>query len=231
MPASFVHPPLPEDSLPARTVVATALRRPAGRRTISLLSTLLLVAGIGLFAYPVLTDVSADRRQSELRGEFADPEYQQAYRERRISVGQGLTRLRIPELDVDVLVVEGTTVDALRAGAGHYVGSPLPGEPGNVAIAGHRTTYGRPFARIDELERGDVVELETPFAVYTYRVMPEADGHENPWVVRPTAVEVVGQRGADHWLTLTTCHPKGSNRRRLILRLELTDTTPVERPA
>ena len=231
MPASFVHPPLPEDSLPARAVVSAALRRPAGRRTISLLSTLLLVAGVGLFAYPVLTDVTADRRQSELRGEFADPEYQQAYRERRITVGQGLTRLRIPKLGVDVLVVEGPTTKALRAGAGHYLGTPLPGEPGNVAIAGHRTTYGRPFSRIDEMEPGDVVELESPFAVFTYRVMREADGHENPWVVPPTAVEVVGQRGADHWLTLTTCHPKGSNRKRLILRLELTDTRQRQRGA
>ena len=231
MPASFVHPPLPEDSLPARAVVATALRRPAGRRTISLLSTLLLVAGIGLFAYPVFTDVSADRKQTELRGEFADPTYRKAYRERRIAVGQGLTRLRIPSLDVDVLVVEGTTPTALKAGAGHYLGSPLPGEPGNVAIAGHRTTYGRPFNRINEMDPGDEVLLETPFAVYTYRVMPTADGHENPWIVPPTAVEVVGQRGADHWLTLTTCHPKGSNAKRLILRLELTDTRAVGAPA
>jgi sortase A len=131
--------------------------------------------------------------------------------------------MRIPKLGVEVLVVEGTTPAALRAGAGHYVDTPLPGEAGNVAIAGHRTTYGRPLNRMDELGPGDVVELETPFAVHTYRAVEPFDGHGNPWVVKPTDYDVIAQ-GAGSALTLTTCHPKGSAKQRLIMRFQLVDT-------
>lgn len=152
----------------------------------------------------------------------------EAYRLRKIGVGQGLTRLRIPKLDVDVLVVEGTTPAALRAGAGHYPGSPLPGEAGNVGIAGHRTTFGRPLNRMDELKPGDVVELETPFSVFTYKAVQPFDNHANPWVVPPTDFSVVSQAGVAKGLTLTTCHPKGSARQRLVMRFELVGEKAVK---
>jgi sortase A len=109
---------------------------------------------------------------------------------------------------------------ALRAGAGHYVTTPLPGEVGNVGIAGHRTTFLRPFNRLDEMKPGDIVTLETPFAVYTYKTVQPFDGHANPWVVTPNDFSVVSQ-GTGHLLTLTTCNPKGSARQRLVLRLSL----------
>jgi sortase A len=117
--------------------------------------------------------------------------------------------------------VEGTSPTALRAGAGHYVGTPLPGEAGNVAIAGHRTTFGRPFNHLDEMKQGDEVLLETPFHIFHYVVLPGFDGHKNPWPVQPDATDVLLNVPSQHWLTLTTCHPKGSARQRLILRLEL----------
>jgi len=138
-------------------------------------------------------------------------------------VGDVLTLLRIPKLGLKVLVVQCTTPSALRAGAGHYVGTPLPGEAGNVGIAGHRTTFGRPFNRLNELGPGDVVTLETPFATYTYTAVKQVSGHDNPWVVRPSDFSVVSQ-GTGHLLTLTTCHPKGSAKQRLVLRLSLTKT-------
>ena len=141
-------------------------------------------------------------------------------------MGQGLTTLRIPKIGVDAVVVEGTTPSAVRAGAGHYVDTPLPGEVGNVGIAGHRTTYGRPFNRLDELRPGDTAELETPFDVHTYRVAEPFDGPGNPWVVAPTDYGVVGQDVSGSVLTLTTCHPKGSARQRLIVRLELVESRP-----
>src|SRR5439155_8227966 len=72
--------------------------------------------------------------------------------------------------DVDVVVVEGTTPSALKAGAGHYPGTPLPCEDGNVAIAGHRTTYGKPFANIDQLRTGDLITLDTPVGSCIYEV-------------------------------------------------------------
>ncbi len=191
---------------------------------VSLLSVLFLLGGVALFAYPNATDVYQHNRQSTLQSEFDNPAFPEAYTARTVQVGQGLTRMRIPKLDVDVLVVEGTTPGALRAGAGHYAGTPLPGEAGNVAIAGHRTTFGRPFNRLDEMKEGDTVLLETPGEDYTYTVLPGFAGHANPWPVQPTEYDVVGPTGADHWLTLTTCHPKGSAKQRLILRLALTGT-------
>src|SRR5206468_228870 len=115
------------------------------------------------------------------------------------------TRLEIPKIGVDVIVVQGTTPAALEAGAGHYPNTPLPGEPGNVAIAGHRTTYGKPFNRLDELAPGDRVILTTPLGRYVYGltrkpfVVPAAD-----W----SPVRNYPSHGA--YLTLTSCHPEGS---------------------
>lgn len=224
MQPSFTAPPVPLRARSFGALLGDALRRPGGRRGVSVLSLVLFLAGVVMFSYPVGTDLYSNYQQGNLQQRFDDPEVVAAYQERRIPVGDGLTTLRIPKLDVEVLVVEGTTPAALRAGAGHYVDSPLPGEVGNVAIAGHRTTYGRPFNRIDELVEGDVVELETPFAVYTYTAVPAFGGHANPWVVPPTDFSVVSPDGAKSSLTLTTCHPKGSARQRLIMRFALTGT-------
>jgi sortase A len=231
MQPSFVVPPVAGAGRPVRALLGDALRRPGGRRAVSVLSVVLFLAGAVMFAYPVGTDLYSRIHQDRLQDAFRDPEIAAAYRERRVQVGDGLTTMRIPKLGVEVLVVEGTTPSALRAGAGHYVETPLPGEAGNVAIAGHRTTYGRPLNRMDELKPGDVVELETPFEVFTYRAMEPFDGHPNPWVVAPTQYDVVGQGVQGNFLTLTTCHPKGSARQRLIMRFELVDSRPVERPA
>jgi len=230
MQPSFVTPPVPARPRSFGSLLGDALRRPGGRRGVSVLSLVLFLAGVAMFAYPVGTDIYGRYQQDRLQGGFSDPGVQQAYLERKISVGSGLTLLRIPKLDVKVLVVEGTTPSALRAGAGHYPGTPLPGEAGNVAIAGHRTTFGRPFNRIDELGAGDVVTLETPFAIYTYKAVPAFAGHANPWVVKPSDFSVVSQ-GAGRLLTLTTCHPKGSAKQRLVMRFalagqKLKDTKP-----
>ena len=229
MSPSFVAPPVQGDGRPVGALLGDALRRPGGRRAVSVLSVVLFLAGAVMFADPVVTDLYSRYNQDQLQEDFQDPAYADAYRERRVAVGQGLTRMRIPKLGVDVLVVEGTTPSALRAGAGHYVETPLPGEPGTVGIAGHRTTYGRPLNRMDELGPGDVVELETPFEVFTYRALPAFDGHDNPWVVAPTQYDVVGQQVQGSFLTLTTCHPKGSARQRLIMRFELVGARPIER--
>ena len=120
-----------------------------------------------------------------------------------------------------MLVVEGTTPAALRAGAGHYPGTPLPGEAGNVGIAGHRTTFGRPFNHLDEMSPGDEVILQTPFKRYHYLAVQPFAGHANPWVVSPKDFSVVQNVPGKHFLTLTTCNPKGSAKERLVLRLEL----------
>jgi sortase A len=225
MEPSFAPPPVPDRPRPFGALLGDALRRPGGRRGVSVLSLVLFLAGVAMFAYPVGTDFYARYRQDQLQSTFSDPSIQQAYRDRKIGIGDGLTLLRIPKLDVKILVVEGTTPAALRAGAGHYVGTPLPGEAGNVAIAGHRTTFQRPFNRLNELKPGDIVTLETPFATYTYKAVGPLDGHSNPWVVLPSDFSVVSQ-GTGKLLTLTTCHPKGSAKQRLVMRFALDKTDP-----
>jgi sortase A len=228
MNATFTTPPVPDRPRPARRLAGDALRRPGGRRALSVLSIVLALAGVGMFAYPFATDLWSARIQSKLRTQFNDPHYRDAYRTHTIKVGEGLTRLTIPSIKLSVQVVEGTTPAALKAGAGHYVGTPLPGEAGNVAIAGHRTTYGRPFNRLDELRQGTIVWLDTPFARYEYKAVASFDGQANPHPVLPTDFHVVSQPKDPkaHWLTLTTCHPKGSARQRLVLRLVLARTLP-----
>lgn len=224
MSSSFTAPPVPDRARPLGALLGDALRRPGGRRAVSVLSLVLFLAGVTMFSYPVGTDIYSRIQQGDLKDRFSEPAASIAYRERRIAVGDGLTTMRIPKIGVEVLVVEGTTPAALRAGAGHYLDSPLPGEAGNVAIAGHRTTYGRPLNRLEELVEGDTVELQTPFAVYTYKAVPAFGGHPNPWVVAPDDFSVVSPDGAKKLLTLTTCHPKGSARQRLIMRFALAST-------
>lgn len=191
------------------------------RRSLTALALCLALAGAGLVAYPFATDLWAARIQSGLVGEFAAaaPEY----RTRQIKIGDPVTRLEVPKINVDTVVVEGTTLDALRAGAGHYPETPLPGEAGNVAIAGHRTTYGRPFARIDELIEGDQIVLTTPLGRHTYEVIAR------PWVVLPTdwdeVVNDYPKKGS--FLTLTSCHPEGSATHRIVVRAKLVNSADL----
>lgn len=174
----------------------------------------LLVAAVATIGYPFYTNLVQDRYQDRLDRQFASDELRQAYLDRNVAVGDSLTRILIPKIDVDVVVVEGTTASALRAGAGHYPDTPLPCEVGNVSIAGHRTTYGRPFHNVDKLAVGDVITLETPIGKCTYEVT------QAPFAVSPYALEVVGPTKQAE-LTLTTCHPKGSARQRLIIKATL----------
>lgn len=197
---------------------------PAARRGLSVLSVLLLVGAVALLGYPVYTNFQHDRLQGRLGNELASSRLQQDYRNRKIGVGDALTRIKIPALGVDTVVVEGTTETALRAGAGHYATTALPCENGNMAIAGHRTTFGKPFANIDQLKPGDIVTLETPIGRCDYEVEKAPPPFRSPasfaaaWVVAPNDLRVINQDPAKAELTLTTCHPKGSDKERLIIR-------------
>jgi len=185
--------------------------KPWLRRALSGLSVLLVLGGLALVGYPFATNMWTDRIQERLENQIASPELQQAYKERKIETGDSLTRIKIPAIGLDTVVVEGTTPSALRAGAGHYPQTPLPCEGGNVSIAGHRTTYGRPFGNVDQLKPGDTIELTTPIGGCVYQVA------KDPFVVAPTDMSVIDPT-AERSLTLTTCHPKGSAAQRLIIR-------------
>lgn len=185
--------------------------RPGVRRGISALSVVLLLGGLALVGYPFFTNMWQDHLQSKLSKQLASPQLEQAYRERTVETGDSLTRIRIPAIDVDVVVVEGVTPSALRAGAGHYPQTPLPCESGNVSIAGHRTTYGKPFGNLDRLKPGDTIDLTTPVGGCEYQVT------KAPFPVDPTDLSVLDPT-ADRTVTLTTCHPKGSAAQRLIVK-------------
>ena len=146
-----------------------------------------------------------------------------------VELGAGLAVLRVPRLgawnDEPPVVVEGVRTRDLKKGPGHIPGTALPGEVGNVVLSGHRTTYGAPFERLDELRRGDAVVVETRDAWFTYTVTGSQ-------IVAPSAVEVTypvpGNARATptrRLLTLTTCHPRYSARQRLIVSAEMTAAT------
>ncbi len=141
--------------------------------------------------------------------------------------GDPVARLEIPAIGVDEIVVHGVSVANLRTGPGHYPDSAGFGEPGNAAVAGHRTTYGQPFHDLDQLEPGDRIDVTTVRGRFTYRVMahpdPDDPTAERGWfVVGKRGVEVLDDVG-DARLTLTACHPKFSSRERIIVTAELLD--------
>ena len=185
--------------------------RPWVRRSLSAVSVVLLLGGVALVGYPFFTNVWQTRLQTKLSKQLSSPELEQAYKDRTVETGDSLTRIRIPAIDVDTVVVEGVTPSALRAGAGHYPQTPLPCEVGNVSIAGHRTTYGKPFNNLDRLKVGDTIELTTPVGGCVYQVA------KAPYPVDPNDMTVLDATG-DRSVTLTTCNPKGSAAQRLIIK-------------
>ncbi len=137
--------------------------------------------------------------------------------------GEPTAHIRIPAIGVDKIVVEGVALHDLKKGPGHYPETPLPGQEGNAAIAGHRTTYGAPFNRVDELEKGDEIHIETLQGEFTYLV-------DETLIVSPKAVEVLDDKG-DNRLTLSACHPKYSARERIVIVAKLApDEVALPRP-
>lgn len=124
--------------------------------------------------------------------------------------------LRIPSIErlqAGWNVVEGVRLSDLKNGAGHMPHTPLPGQPGNSVISGHRTTYGQPFHELDELEAGDLIYVDTAIGTHGYAV-------RDVFVVKPTELWVTEDKDGA-WLTLTTCHPRFSAAERLIVQAQL----------
>ena len=115
-------------------------------------------------------------------------------------------------------MVQGTDTSSLQKGPGHYRNTSLPGQPGTVAIAGHRTTYLAPFRHIDQIENGDEIRIEMPYAAFTYTVQR----HE---IVDPSDVGILKPVGYDA-AGLTACHPpySASHRYALFAKLSRVDT-------
>jgi LPXTG-site transpeptidase (sortase) family protein len=133
--------------------------------------------------------------------------------------GGAFGRLLVDAIRLDAVVVKGHLPHDLRKGPGWIDYTDLPGPTGNVGIAGHRTTYGAPFRRIDELVPGDTIDLYSPYRRYRYRVVEKLQ-------VRPHQVEVMDTT-AEPMLTLSACHPPYSAAYRLIVRSALIEVTRI----
>jgi sortase A len=134
--------------------------------------------------------------------------------EPHLQEGHAIGRIKIDRIGLSIVVVQGTDTASLEKGPGHYRNTPIPGQPGTVAIAGHRTTYLAPFRHIDEIQDGDDIRIEMPYAAFTYSV----EKHE---VVDPGDVGIIKPVGYPR-LVLTACHPPYSAAHRYAIFAKLT---------
>jgi sortase A len=146
----------------------------------------------------------------------------------KVPFGEAFAIMRIPRFGADFArpVLQGTDHDTLTNGIGHYPGTVLPGQVGNFAVAGHRTTYGKPFSNIDLLQTGDVIVVETKASYIVYAVNRHV-------IVTPDQVEVIapvpqhpGVRPAQAWMTMTACHPRFSASQRYVVFAKLVKSIP-----
>ncbi len=121
--------------------------------------------------------------------------------------------INIPSIGVSWDIREGIVLSVLNKSPGHYPHSPKPCRAGNAAIAGHRTTYGAPFNKLDVMKTGDVINITTPEGDCTYRYLRTE-------IVSPNNIDVVMPKGGN-MLTLTACHPKGSAAQRIVVTATL----------
>jgi sortase A len=194
------------------------------RAALRFVASVMMVSGALLIADAAVTLlwqepvswVVAERQQTVLRDALARPP--RRVLRRQPLPGDALGRLSIPAIGVSRYVVEGTDLASLRKGPGHYPETPLPGERGTTAIAGHRTTYGAPFRRLGELHRGDRIVLDMPYGRFVYRV-------ERTRIVPSDALWVLRRARYDR-LVLSACHPLYSASQRIVAFARLEGSGP-----
>lgn len=218
------------------------------RRGVRILGTVLIVAGVGALAWAVtvwqwqdpFTAVVNRLEQRELAQALerrfdssrpvvetaaASPQQLRRALDRAATGwrtssqrGDAVARLRIPRLGLSAVVVNGTDTDTLKRGPGRYLGSAMPGEGELVYIAGHRTTYGAPFSRIDRLRKGDRVVVELPYGTFSY----EITGHR---IVAADELSVLRSKGYEQ-LVLQACHPRFFASQRYLAYAKPVNVTP-----
>ncbi len=181
--------------------------------SVMMVSGTLLIADAAatlLWQEPVSAFV-AERQQDSLKRLLVDPPepVERRVRRRQPLPGDAIGKLEIPAIGVSEYVVEGTDTANLRKGPGHYPETPLPGEPGTVAVAGHRTTYGAPFRDLDDVKPGNEIIFDTPFGRFIYRV-------EETKIVDDQDLSVLEPVGYKR-LLLSACHPLYSAAQRIIV--------------
>lgn len=162
------------------------------------------------------TAVMADRldnRVSQLVVTIPAKKYQAT-----LQVKQRIGSIEIPRIGIREWVIQGTSTEELKLGAGHIEGTSIPGLGGNFAIAGDRVLYSAPFLRMEQLEPGDELLVHMPYGEFTYQVEIKTN-------VDPTEVSVLKPRGYDS-VTLSTCDPPWGLSTRIIIFAKLLKTEP-----
>jgi sortase A len=186
--------------------------------SVMMVSGALLIAdaGVTLAWQEPISAYMAQHQQVKLKHAFLDPP--RRVLQRQPLKGDAIAKIEIPKIGVSDYVVEGTDTDSLRKGPGHYPDTPLPGEPGTSAIAGHRTTYGAPFRNIDELKHNDRIVVDMPDGRFIYRV-------EFTKIVDDQDLSVLDR--VDHQrLILSACHPLYSAAQRIVVFSRLARREP-----
>ena len=220
--------------------------RTRARRSVRVVGLLLLLLGLAVSAYGAsaalwrdpVGDLYTGWQQHRLEGqldrqlavESADRaptlgDVRKAARteERRLHLGQALGRVVAPRIGLRKVFVHGTRwAQDLSRGPGHYTETVLPGLGRVTAIAGHRTTFGAPFRRIDDLRAGDRIDLVMPYGRFRYRVFSHR-------VVAPDDWSILRERGFDE-LVLTSCHPEFSAAERYVVFARLVAVQPPSSP-
>ena len=192
-------------------------------RLIDFLGRTMIVAGLLLLSFVAYqlwgTGIVESRSQTAIAKQFVKPQPIQP------QLGGLVGRITIPSIGVSKYVVAGVRLKDLERGPGLFPGSPMPGQKGNVAIAGHRTTFGAPFSRIDEIQDSDKIILESKDGTFTYIVNGE------PKIVLATDTAVAKTTNPDiAIITLVSCYPKWTSTKRIVVVATL-DSTVLPLPA
>jgi sortase A len=214
------------------------------RRLLRALGTLMIVGGIATLAWAVAVwrwedpvtslytayeqrglssglDERFDLYERTTRSTSIDPDELAAdarrYR-RETKVGAGFGRIEVPRLDLRMVLVYGTESEPLKRGPGLDPRTFFPGQGRLVYVAGHRTTYGAPFSKIDELRDGDLIRVEVPYATFTYTVTGSR-------IVAADDLSVLRSKDFEQ-IALQACHPRFFASHRWITYGRLTKVEP-----
>jgi LPXTG-site transpeptidase (sortase) family protein len=215
-PRAVVQPSLgPQATGPLHTLARSRWTR----RGLGLVSALCALVALGAMAFPTLSNWYAGERQHQLAAQLDDPTLAGQVRTGAVGDGKPIGRITIPAIGVDDVMVQGVNAGALASGPGHYPGTPMPCTVGDAAIAGHRTTFLHPFYSLDALRPGDVITISTPAFACSYTVTAP------PFAVAPTDTAIAANTPGIATLTLTTCTPRGSAAKRLVVKAVMVPTS------
>ncbi|MGV8168384.1 MAG: class D sortase [Alkaliphilus sp.] len=164
---------------------------------------------------PISQDLEGDRLSNFLSLEEVFTEEAENEKKQKGYQPKVIGTIEIDKINVNIPIIEGTTQEDLKWGAGYFLGTAQLGQQGNAALAGHRSyTFGEIFNRLDEVIKGDIIKINTKDGSYEYQVYEIK-------VVEPTDFSVLEPRGDEKTLTLITCEPIFVATHRLIIHARL----------